>query len=99
MRYCRMYVNNNLFPLNIQRFLQGEIDMNKTFYQYVMTYRSKGSDPSYRDFAEHLYHDGGFPKHSTSYDEISQYLETNSPTLDAIAVFDELWRVYEVESE
>ncbi|WLR52925.1 YozE family protein [Bacillus tianshenii] len=71
--------------------------MRKTFYQYVMTFRPPGSPNSYREFANNIYKDGAFPKHSTSYHEISQYLETNSPALDAISVFDELWERYEIE--
>ncbi|OEH92801.1 YozE family protein [Bacillus solimangrovi] len=71
--------------------------MKKPFYQFVMKYRPKGSQKNYQEFAQQLFVDGEFPKQSTSYHEISAYLEENSPSLDAISIFDEMWELYEME--
>jgi len=67
----------------------------KTFYQYVMTYRGKLTEDDETRLAEWIFSDHNFPKHTYNYDEISRYLECNSPFLNALNVFDNLWAKYE----
>ncbi|NGP43978.1 YozE family protein [Bacillaceae bacterium SIJ1] len=71
--------------------------MKKSFYQYVMKYRQPKAVDDYSAFAEDLFKDHLFPKHSGSYEEISRYLEENALSLNAVQVFDDLWRLYEEE--
>ncbi|HEY4602462.1 MAG TPA: YozE family protein [Cerasibacillus sp.] len=66
----------------------------QTFYQFVITYRGKLEDDDESLLAEWIFQDHLFPKYSTSYNEISHYLEMNSPFIHALAVFDTLWDVY-----
>ena len=66
----------------------------RTFYQFLLTYRGKLKPDNKTKLAEWAFSDHGFPKHSTSYDEISNYLEWNSPFTNALEVFDELWEIY-----
>jgi len=65
-----------------------------SFYDYMMRYRGAKKTTDERRLADWIYQDHGFPKHSQSYDEISQYLEWNSPFNDAINLFDQLWLEY-----
>ncbi|HLS35763.1 MAG TPA: YozE family protein [Bacillota bacterium] len=67
----------------------------KTFYEFMLTFRGKVIADEQSKLAEWVFHDHSFPKHSTDYDEISDYLEWNSPFVNALNVFDELWEVYE----
>jgi len=69
----------------------------KTFYQFIITYRGKLIADDESKLADWVFHDSAFPKQSIHYDEISEYLEWNSPFPNALAVFDILWEKYEVE--
>ena len=60
----------------------------------MMTYRGKSRPDEQSRLAEHIFHDHDFPKYSTDYDEISDYLEWTSPFQNALTLFDELWDVY-----
>jgi len=68
--------------------------MMKSFYHYMMQYRGAKKASDERKLADWMYHDHMFPKHSKSYDEISRYLELNSPFNNAINLFDQLWDDY-----
>ncbi|TQS74362.1 YozE family protein [Ornithinibacillus gellani] len=67
----------------------------QTFYQFLMTYRGKLKPDDESRLAEWAFLDHLFPKYSTSYQEISDYLEWNSPFSTALVVFDALWEKYE----
>ncbi|MUV39828.1 UPF0346 protein [Lentibacillus sp. JNUCC-1] len=67
----------------------------RSFYQFMMTYRGKKPPDDAARLADWMFFDHDFPKHSTAYDEISAYLEWNSPFATALSLFDELWVVYE----
>jgi len=69
----------------------------KSFYEFLLIYRGKLSADNQSKLAEWAFHDHDFPKHSIDYGEISDYLEWNSPFVSALAVFDELWDLYEVD--
>lgn len=60
----------------------------------MMRYRGAKKTMEERKLADWIYEDHEFPKHSQSYDEISQYLEWNIPFNNAINLFDELWQEY-----
>lgn len=66
----------------------------QTFYQFVITYRGKLKKDDESRLAEWIFEDHQFPKYSTSYDEMSRYLEMNSPFINALTIFDTLWDVY-----
>lgn len=65
-----------------------------TFYQFLLTYRGEISSTDKGKLAEWAFHDFGFPKYATEYNDISEYLELNSPFPEALQVFDELWEMY-----
>ncbi len=66
----------------------------QSFYQYMMRYRGAQKASLKRQLADWIYNDHGFPKHSTSYDEISDYLEWSSPFNEAVNLFEKLWDDY-----
>lgn len=66
----------------------------RTFYQFLLTSRGKLNPDDKGRLAEWAFSDHSFPKHATSYHEISNYLEWNSPFPNALIVFDELWDMY-----
>ncbi|APC48491.1 YozE family protein [Virgibacillus halodenitrificans] len=66
----------------------------RSFYHFLMTYRGKKQPDDKSLLADWAFMDHNFPKHSTDYSEISDYLEWNSPFTTALRVFDELWEVY-----
>lgn len=71
----------------------------RTFYHFMMTYRGKVKPDDESKLADWMYKDHSFPKQSRSYEEISRYLEWNTPFSSALQVFDRLWEKYEAEYE
>lgn len=65
-----------------------------TFYQFMMTYRGNKISNDQDRLAEWMFNDHDFPKFSTDYNELSDYLEWTSPFMNAITIFDQLWEVY-----
>lgn len=61
----------------------------------MMSYRGKKTPDDQSKLADWMFQDHNFPKHATSYDEVSNYLELYSPFMNAITVFDDLWDVYQ----
>lgn len=68
--------------------------MAKTFYQYLMIHRNSEGKSELAIFANHAYLDHSFPKRSSDYQEISQYLELNGDYLPSMRIFDEAWEMY-----
>ncbi|MGP4107139.1 YozE family protein [Virgibacillus sp. L01] len=66
----------------------------RSFYHYMMTHRGKKIADDESRLADWIFYDHDFPKHSIDYDEISNYLEWNSPFANALSVFDQLWDIY-----
>lgn len=66
----------------------------KTFYQHLLTFRGKKVPDDKSQLADWAFYDHDFPKHSNDYDEISDYLEWNSPFPAALRTFDEVWELY-----
>lgn len=67
----------------------------KTFYQHLMTFRGKRVPDDKSRLADWAFFDHDFPKHSNDYDELSNYLEWNSPFANALRTFDEIWELYQ----
>lgn len=68
--------------------------MYKSFYHFLMKYRTNAPKDAISTFANAAYDDLAFPKNSEDYDEISSYLELNGHYLESMAVFDEAWEIY-----
>ena len=68
--------------------------MTKSFYQYLMTQRRTESDHDMANFAELVFQDTVFPKHSSDYQEISDYLETHADYSFNLSKFDDIWQSY-----
>ncbi|HLQ40002.1 MAG TPA: YozE family protein [Tetragenococcus sp.] len=68
--------------------------MTRSFYHYLMTL--KGPDPTdeIQVFANDASQDIQFPKHSESYEEISNYLELTVDYLPNMDIFDRVWQKY-----
>lgn len=66
----------------------------KTFYQYILTFRGKKKPDEKSKLADVIFYDHDFPKFSNDYNEISNYLEWNSPFPNALTIFDEIWEKY-----
>ncbi|WP_455662917.1 YozE family protein [Pradoshia sp.] len=66
----------------------------KSFYQYLMTYRNALKKTEMSLFAENVFYDHGFPKNSSDYHEISDYLEMNGEYILDMSLFDEAWNSY-----
>ncbi|MCP8970333.1 YozE family protein [Ectobacillus ponti] len=67
--------------------------MKKSFYHYMMKHRDSFIRDDLSILAQLMYHDHSFPKHSSSYEELSSYLEL-SGMLDSMSVFDRAWEYY-----
>ncbi|WP_067725550.1 YozE family protein [Oceanobacillus damuensis] len=67
----------------------------RSFYQFLMTYRGKIKPDEKSILADWAFKDHNFPKQSADYDEISNYLEWNSPFPNALYIFDEIWETYQ----
>ena len=64
----------------------------KSFYQFVLTYRGANSELGY--FAEEVFEDSMFPRASTSFAELSEYIELQASEYMSTKSFDELWEIY-----
>ncbi|HWL24040.1 MAG TPA: YozE family protein [Ureibacillus sp.] len=73
--------------------------MNKSFYHFVLTFRGGDWSDQKSRFAESAFFDHGFPKTSTSFEEISSYIETKADEALSTAAFDELWDIYRLKYE
>lgn len=69
----------------------------RSFYHFILTYRGKKQPTEQSRLADCVFYDASFPKQSTDYHEISDYLEWNSPFTNALQVFDEIWDEYIVK--
>lgn len=66
----------------------------ESFYRYLMTQRNPNSADEVEQFANNAFLDSTFPKQSTDFTEISQYLEENADYLPSMTIFDTAWRRY-----
>ncbi|WP_456279099.1 YozE family protein [Bacillus sp. AK128] len=68
--------------------------MTKSFYHFLLKYRALKPNDEISEFANAAYEDHGFPKQSTDYYELTNYLELNGFYLKSMAVFDHAWDLY-----
>lgn len=68
----------------------------RSFYQFLITFRGKKQPDHKNQLADWAFYDHNFPKYSVDYDEVSSYLEWNSPFPESLIVFDELWEIYKL---
>lgn len=72
--------------------------MRKSFYLFVLTFRGGDLSDQKSRFAEAAFHDHSFPKTSTSFEELSSYIETKADHDLSTSAFDELWEIYRINS-
>ncbi|PYF04693.1 YozE family protein [Ureibacillus chungkukjangi] len=71
--------------------------MKQSFYLYILSFRGgNANDPKTR-FAETAFLDHSFPKSSTSFEEVSRYIEMIADDNMSTQTFDELWELYEIK--
>ncbi len=68
--------------------------MAKTFYHFLMKYRHPEPKDEISHFANDAYLDHDFPKNSSSYEQLSSYLELNGSYLPNMRIFDDVWELY-----
>lgn len=71
--------------------------MRKSFYQYVLTFRGGDWSDQKTRFAESAFIDHSFPTTSTSFEELSSYIETMADEHLTTQAFDELWELYRLK--
>lgn len=69
--------------------------MEQSFYKYVLTFRGGPRSDVKANFAEAMFYDLNFPKHTTDFEEISRYIEELAHPDMSATVFDELWLLFE----
>lgn len=73
--------------------------MTASFYHFMRAHRGNTTDKDIAELAECISHDGMFPKHSSQYDMISRYLETNVTYVPSMTIFDKAWCLYMNETD
>ncbi|EXJ22603.1 hypothetical protein ADIAL_2189 [Alkalibacterium sp. AK22] len=68
--------------------------MRRSFYHYVKTLRDPYKKDSATLFANAVSDDGAFPKQSSDYAELSDYLELSADYVESMLVFDQLFQDY-----
>lgn len=71
--------------------------MVESFYLFLLSYRGGNLSDQKSLFAERAFLDHSFPKASTSFEELSSYIETLADDHMTTQVFDELWDLYQVK--
>ena len=67
----------------------------RSFYHFAMSYRGiRDRHNNKKRLADWMFQEHDFPKQTTSYAELTDYLEFNSPFPEALSIFDELWTEY-----
>ena len=69
--------------------------MNRSFYQFTLSFRGGGYDDDKAVFAEGMFGDLSFPKEEKNYDPLSRYIEEKADYEMRPVVFDELYKLYE----
>lgn len=69
--------------------------MNRSFYQFTLSFRGGGKDDAHSIFAEAMFNDLSFPKAEEEYDPLSRYVEEKADNQLRSIIFDELYKIYE----
>ncbi|WP_455647114.1 YozE family protein [Leuconostoc sp.] len=67
----------------------------RSFYDWLMTNRIAVAADEIQQFANNAFLDLTFPKQSTDFDDISNYLEENASYLTEMSIFDQAWERYQ----
>ncbi|WP_336824800.1 YozE family protein [Sporosarcina sp. USHLN248] len=73
--------------------------MDRSFYQFVLSFRGGKKDDAKAVFAEAMFKDHGFPKDVKSFDVLSRYIEEKADVEMPSVVFDELYEEYKERYE
>lgn len=73
--------------------------MKQSFYLFVLTFRGGDLSDLKTRFAEAAFIDHSFPKTSTTFEELSSYIETKADQDLSTSAFDELWEIYQMNSQ
>lgn len=68
--------------------------MNKSFYQFVLSYRGGSKNDDKAVFAEAMFNDLSFPKEEKEYDTLSRYVEERADEEMRSIIFDDLYALY-----
>lgn len=68
--------------------------MDRSFYQFVLSYRGGKKDDAKSTFAEAVFNDHSFPKDEKGFDPLSRYLEEKADPEMPSVIFDELYELY-----
>lgn len=68
--------------------------MAKSFYHFLIKYRAAKPKDEIVNFANEAYEDHSFPKYSTDYYELTNYLELNGHYMKSMSTFDSAWDLY-----
>lgn len=73
--------------------------LGRSFYHYLMTYRDTIKRDAATKFADDAFKDHSFPKQSTDYYELCEYLELNASYIPSMTLFDDVWSNYILDEE
>lgn len=68
--------------------------MNKSFYQFALSFRGGGNHDEKALFAETMFNDLSFPKDEQDYDPLSRYIEERQDEQLRSIIFDDLYTLY-----
>lgn len=68
--------------------------MNKSFYQFALSFRGGSKNNAKAVFAEAMFNDLSFPKEDKEYDVLSRYVEERADEEMRSIVFDDLYALY-----
>lgn len=69
--------------------------MDRSFYQFALSFRGGGKDDEHAVFAEAMFNDLSFPKDEKDFDSLSRYVEEKADPDMPVVVFDELFKLYQ----
>ena len=69
--------------------------MNRSFYQFTLSFRGGEKDDLKAVFAEAMFNDLSFPKEEKDFDPLSRYVEEKADPAMRSIIFDELYKLYE----
>ena len=68
-----------------------------TFYEYIKRFVDPKAEEPISLLANIINQDQSFPKHSSKFDEISDYIEHSVAYTNLVKYFDEAWTQYQFE--
>lgn len=81
--------------LDSNKLGKGGPRMDRSFYQFALSFRGGEKDDRLSSFADAMFHDHSFPKDERSFDSLSRYIEEKADPYLSSVLFDDLYRQYE----